>query len=178
MDSSVPSRPTRTRLDGLIGRLTAQRDILDEVCPHIPADGPVIELGLGNGRTYDHLRSRLPGRRIIAFDRALAAHRSSVPPEEDLVLGEIRETTCSYAGTCAALVHADIGTGYAEIDDQTVQWLPDLVARLLCPGGMAVSGLPLDHPWLEPLPLPDSVPVGRYFVYQLRTTRRPDRTGA
>jgi len=176
MASSVPSRPTRTRLEGFIGRLTAQRDILDKVCPLIPADGPVIELGLGNGRTYDHLRSHLPGRRIIAFDRALAAHRSSMPPEGDLVLGEIRETMCSFAGTGAALVHADIGTGYADIDAETVQWLPDLVARLLRPGGMAASDLPLDHLWLEPSPLPDNVPAGRYFVYQLARTRNSDRT--
>ena len=38
-------------------------------------EGPVLELGLGNGRTFDHLRERLPGRRIVAFDRALSGAR-------------------------------------------------------------------------------------------------------
>ena len=45
------------------------------ICQQMPlSDGPVIELGLGNGRTYDHLRERLPGRRIIAFDRVNAGN--------------------------------------------------------------------------------------------------------
>jgi hypothetical protein len=45
-------------------------------------------------------------------------------------------------------------------------WLPDLTAKLLRPEGIAVSGLPLDHPALEPLPLPDQVPKDRYFLYR------------
>ena len=70
-----------SRLESTIRRLSAQRDILDEICARLAGmNGPVVELGLGNGRTYDHLRQRLPERRIIAFDRALAAHRSSTPP--------------------------------------------------------------------------------------------------
>ena len=57
-----------SRLESFIRRMSAQRDILDMVCRDMQlGDGPVIELGLGNGRTYDHLRERLPGRRIIAF---------------------------------------------------------------------------------------------------------------
>src|SRR5205814_1894331 len=67
-----------SRLDSFIRRITAQRATLDHICSLIGHfDGPVLELGLGNGRTYDHLRERLPGRRIIAFDRALVAHRGS-----------------------------------------------------------------------------------------------------
>jgi len=154
-----------SRLESVIRRLSAQRDILDRVCADM-ADipGPVIELGLGNGRTFDHLRERLPGRRIIAFDRVLGAHKSSIPPEGDLVLGEISETAARFAGINAALVHADIGTGYDDRDAVTLTWLPQLVESLLGPGGIAVSGLPLVHPRLEPLPLPDGVPDGRYFL--------------
>ena len=88
-----------SRLESTIRRLSAQRDILDEICARLAGmNGPVVELGLGNGRTYDHLRQRLPERRIIAFDRALAAHRSSTPPEGDLVLGEIRVMAARFAG--------------------------------------------------------------------------------
>jgi hypothetical protein len=69
-----------SRLDSFIRRLTAQRDILNHVCAAVAAmDGPVLELGLGNGRTFNHLREKLPGRRIIAFDRALAAHAQLDP---------------------------------------------------------------------------------------------------
>lgn len=158
-----------SRLESVIRRLVAQRDILDAVCPHVLAmDGPVIELGLGNGRTFDHLRKRLPGRRIVGFDRVLAAHRDSGPPEGDLVIGEISETAAGFAGIGAALVHADIGTGYDEKDAMTLEWLPGLVASLLRPSGLAASGLPLDHPDLEPLPVPPGVPEGRYFLYRRR----------
>jgi S-adenosyl-L-methionine methyltransferase len=51
-----------TRLDSAIRRLTAQRDLLDWASEEIAPGGLVLELGLGNGRTYDHLRDRLPGR--------------------------------------------------------------------------------------------------------------------
>ncbi|MGH6887075.1 MAG: class I SAM-dependent methyltransferase, partial [Geminicoccales bacterium] len=46
-----------SRLDSFIRRLEAQRACLDLAAARI-ADlpGPVLELGLGNGRTYDHLR--------------------------------------------------------------------------------------------------------------------------
>lgn len=156
-----------SRLDSFIRRITAQRDILDHISAEVAQiEGTVVELGLGNGRTYDHLRERLPGRRIIAFDRALAAHRKSTPGPEDLVLGEIRETAAAMVGMQAALVHADIGTGYAEKDAMTLTWLPGLTAQLLRSGGIAASGLPLDHPELVPLVLPASVTEDRYFLYR------------
>ena len=156
-----------SRLESFIRRMTAQRLVLDVVCAEVAGmQGPIFELGLGNGRTYDHLRERLPGRRIIAFDRALGAHPSSVPPEGDLVIGEIKDTAARFAGIGAALVHADIGTGIEELDQKTQQWLPGLAASLLRPGGIAVCGLPLDHAGLRPLPLCDGVPAERYFIYR------------
>ena len=159
-----------SRLDSFIRRVCAQRDVLDHVCGLIAGlPGPVLELGLGNGRTFDHLRERLPGRRIVAFDRVLGAHKSSVPPEEDLVLGEILETAARFTGIGAALVHADIETNYAEVDAETMRWLPPLAADLLQPGGIVASGLPLQHATLQHLDLPAGVPSGRYFLYRCTT---------
>jgi trans-aconitate methyltransferase len=156
-----------SRLDSFIRRMTAQRDILDHVCAEVAAmEGPVVELGLGNGRTFHHLRERLPGRRIMAFDRALAAHASSIPEDGNLVLGEIRETAGRFVGIDAALVHADIGTGYEDRDAVTLTWLPELTAGMLRIGGIAVSGLALDHPQLLKLSPPPSVPADRYFIYR------------
>jgi len=156
-----------SRLDSFIRRVTAQRDVLDHVCMLLAGlPGPVVELGLGNGRTFHHLREKLPGRRIIAFDRALGAHQSSVPADEDLVLGEIGETAKRFAGIGAALVHADIETNYAEIDAETARWLPPLAASLLCHGGIVASGLALRHPDLAVLDLPAGVPHQRYFLYR------------
>ncbi|GLS17528.1 hypothetical protein GCM10007874_05430 [Labrys miyagiensis] len=155
-----------SRLDSFIRRVTAQRDVLDHVCTLLAAlPGPVIELGLGNGRTFHHLREKLPGRRIIAFDRKLGAHESSVPPGEDLVLGEINETAARFAGIGAALVHADIETNYPDIDAETARWLPPLAASLLREGGIVASGLALSHPELAVLELPAGVPHERYFLY-------------
>jgi hypothetical protein len=122
-----------SRLESFIRRMSAQRDVIDHVAQNLPLpdDGAILEIGLGNGRTFDHLREKFPGRRIVAFDRALGAHSSSTPPPGDLVLGEIVETARAFAGTNAALVHADIGTGYDDKDAVTLTWLPDVVARAL-----------------------------------------------
>jgi hypothetical protein len=157
-----------SRLDSFIRRLTAQRDILNHVEADldIPAGGPVMEIGLGNGRTFNHLRELFLDRRIVAFDRAMGAHASSVPDEKDLVIGEIAETAQAYLGVEASLVHADIGTGYPDKDAVTLTWLPQLVAGMLAKGGVAVSGLPLENKTLNPLPVPSSVPTDRYFLYR------------
>ena len=156
-----------SRLDSFIRRLQAQRACLDHAVALV-ADlpGPVLELGLGNGRTYDHLRERLPGRRIIAFDRVNAANLRSLPPEGDLILGEISQTAGAFAGIDAALVHADIGSGYDDMDELNLRWLPHLTVDLLASGGIAASGVPLDHRELKALPLPEGIRPGRYFLYR------------
>lgn len=157
-----------SRLDSFIRRLTAQRDILNHVHADLalPEGRPVMEIGLGNGRTFNHLRELFPDRRIVAFDRAMGAHASSVPDEDNLVIGEISDTAQAYIGVDAALVHADIGTGYPEKDAVTLTWLPQLVAGMLGQNGVAVSGLPLDDERLAPLAVPASVPENRYFLYR------------
>lgn len=157
-----------SRLDTFINRMSAQRDILNHVAHDLglPPEGEVLEVGLGNGRTYSHLRELFPDRRVIAFDRAMNAHRTAAPGEDDFVMGEINETGMKYAGCGAALVHADIGTGYPDKDAITLSWLPQMVAAMLQSGGYAVSGLPLDHPQLHELPRLPSVNEGRYFMYR------------
>ncbi|KQR36574.1 MULTISPECIES: class I SAM-dependent methyltransferase [Agrobacterium] len=157
-----------SRLDSFIRRLSAQRDILNHVHGDLdlPAEGPIMEIGLGNGRTFNHLRELFPDRRIVAFDRAMGAHASSVPEEGNLVLGEIDQTAKEWVGISAALVHADIGTGYDEKDAVTLTWLPQIVSGMLAKGGIAISGLPLTEPSLDPLSVPDTVPTDRYFLYR------------
>lgn len=157
-----------SRLDSMIRRLVAQRDILNLVAEvlGIPEAGDILEVGLGNGRTYSHLRELYPDRRIVAFDRRMAAHLSSAPAEDDFVEGEIEETARAFVGRNAALVHADIGTGYADRDQITLGWLPGVVAGALADGGVAVSGLPLDHEALSPLDLPPGIRPGRYYLYR------------
>ena len=158
-----------SRLDSFIRRLSAQRDILNHIVAEVGAlDGPILELGLGNGRTFDHLREKFSGRRIIAFDRAANASAHSMPPAENLVLGEIQETAQAFLGIGAALAHADIGTGYPDKDALTLRWLPQLMAGVLAPGGIAISGLPLEHHDLLSQPLPEGIQEDRYFLYRRR----------
>jgi hypothetical protein len=158
-----------SRLDSFIRRLTAQRDILNAIVDLVQEiDGPVLEFGLGNGRTYDHLREHFPDRRIVAFDREVRSYSSSTPPAENMVTGEIRESGQAFIGIGAALAHADIGTGHDEIDAVTLTWLPQLMVGVLAKGGVAVSGLPIERPELEPLPLPSGIKEGRYYLYRRR----------
>ena len=157
-----------SRLDSFINRLTAQRDLLNHIAQKnlLPPQGEILELGLGNGRTFNHLRELFSDRRIVVFDRAVAAHKSSIPDAEDIVLGEIATTAAGFTNQNAAMVHADIGTGYEDADAQTLTWLPDMSVGLLAPGGIAASGLPLSHPQLTALPLPPGIAADRYFLYR------------
>lgn len=156
-----------SRLDSFLNRMTAQRDMLNAIRDRIALpEGPILEIGLGNGRTYSHLRENFPGRRIVVFDRQMLAHKSSIPPQADLVLGEIAETGQAYVGCGAAFVHADIGTGDAEKDAATLTWLPQMVAGMLAPGGYALCGLPLDQPSLTRLPVEQHIDPDRYFFYR------------
>jgi len=159
-----------SRLDSFIRRLQAQRACLDravELIRDLP--GPVLELGLGNGRTYDHLRERLRERAIYAFDRQVAAHPDCIPPAPFLIVGEARETLPQLRariGATAALVHADLGSGDIAATRRQAMELAPLIAALLRPGGIVVSDQPLETARLQALDLPAGVKPGRYFLYR------------
>jgi hypothetical protein len=159
-----------SRLDSFIRRLEAQRACLDWAASAIAGvPGAVIELGLGNGRTYDHLRTRLAGREIFAFDRHVAAHPACIPDAAHLVVGDFRETLAPFAGRHAgriSLVHADTGSGDEAATAALACWLGPAVGPLLTPGAIVLSDQKLEIPGAPPLPLPAGVPDGRYFVYR------------
>jgi hypothetical protein len=157
-----------SRLDSFIRRVQAQRACLDraaELIADVP--GPVLELGLGNGRTYDHLREQLPARRIFVFERLVQAHPSCIPPDDDLFLGDFRETLPTAAeriGAKAALVHADFGQGDAASIAAMAQFLAETLATLVAPGAIIVSDQPIHGEGWQELPLPDGVKPRRYFM--------------
>src|SRR4051794_2188122 len=106
-----------SRLDSFIRRLEAQRACLD-ASPALIAGipGPILELGLGNGRTYDHLRGLYPDRAIFVFERQPAAHPDCIPDPAHLIVGDIHATLPTASARLpgrAALVHNDLGTGDA-----------------------------------------------------------------
>ncbi len=88
-----------SRLDRMIARLTTQRRALERAAEEIGGlPGPVLEIGLGKGRTYSHLRKLFPERTIIAFDRDLHAPADAAPAGDDLVLGDFRDTLSALPG--------------------------------------------------------------------------------
>lgn len=165
-----------SRLDSFIRRLEAQRACLDWAVDAVRTlAGPVLEIGLGNGRTFDHLREKIGASRgIFALDRQLAAHPASVPDEPHLILGELRDTLPALArrlGPVVALVHADTGSGDAAASQAQARWMAGPLDALLAPGGIVLSdqnmsdGAEAPQGWrLERLP--PGVPAGRYFVYR------------
>ncbi|KKJ76086.1 hypothetical protein WH95_15120 [Kiloniella litopenaei] len=159
-----------SRLDSFIRRMTAQRDIINFVIAEVvEIDGPVLELGLGNGRTYDHLRENLPGKEIFVFDRAINANPRSVPDGEHMILGEIRDTLAFCRPRIkrqASLVHCDIGSGDPTTDLATCSWISPLIGPLTTKGGIVASGLTFELPEFEEIPLPEGVQKGRYYLYR------------
>lgn len=158
-----------SRLDSFIRRMVAQRDILNQIAEKLDVEGVVLELGLGNGRTYDHLREILPDREIFVFERQVNAQKESIPDGDHLIVGEARETL-RFCGPRikqkAALIHNDLGTGDPTMNLAMSAWLSPVVEEHLTPGGYVVSGFPLELSDYTAVPLPDGVREGRYYIYQ------------
>jgi hypothetical protein len=161
-----------SRLDSFIRRMQAQRACLDHAAATIrQRPGPVLELGLGNGRTYDHLREILPDRAIFVFDRRVKAHPDCIPPDDRLFLGEVTETlprAADQLGPTAALVHTDLGTGDAAANAALAATVGPLIDALLRPGGVVVANHELAVDGWRALALPAGVKPGRYFLYEKR----------
>ncbi len=164
-----------SRLDSFIRRLEAQRACLDRAAGLVrELAGEVLELGLGNGRTYDHLRELFPDRNIYVCDRQVAAHPDCLPPPERLLLGDMRDTLPAarpLLGGRVALAHLDPATGEVEASRRLASEIAPLVVPLLCPGGVLVSEPAIDAVGLDPLPLPAGIAAGRYHLYR-RVSRR------
>lgn len=161
-----------SRLDSFIRRVSAQRDCLN-LAAGLVADipGPIIELGLGNGRTYDHLRELFPDREIFVFDRRIAAHPACIPDDEHMLLGDITETlpgALERIGAKAALAHCDMGTGEKESNAKLAAFIAPAVDALVAPGGLVCSDQEYTVDGWEAVPLPDGVNPGRYFINRVR----------
>ncbi|MCB4454843.1 class I SAM-dependent methyltransferase [Leisingera sp. McT4-56] len=156
-----------SRLDSMLRRLTAQRDGLNWAAEQISTmDGDVLDMGLGNGRTYDHLREVLADRRIWVIDRVLQCHPACVPPEQDFLQGEAQPMLEKLAaeGHRIALAHYDFGFGVKERDVAEAAALSPAIAQVMAPGGIIVSGQPLAG--FEELDGPAGIPLGRYMFYR------------
>ncbi len=159
-----------SRLDLFIDRMVSQRACLDfAIAETGQMSGPVFELGLGNGRTYHHMRERVTGRDIFVFERAVASHPDSTPPEDLTILGEVTETlpaSLARFGPTASLTHADLGGHNAAKNDAFARLVSPLIEPMLAPGGLMVSSDRMYFDALEELPLPPAAVPGRCFIYR------------
>ncbi len=159
-----------SRLLSNIARLEAQRACLDLAVSMVgDLAGPVLELGLGNGRTYDHLRVRLPARDIFVFERQVASHPDCVPPPDRLILGDLRETLpAAYTRfpQQAALAHVDIATHDRAASERLAVVVAPMLAALMREGAVIVSELPMPVAHWRALMVPTEAAGGRYHMYQ------------
>jgi hypothetical protein len=160
-----------SRLDSFIARMEAQRDCLNFLADEVRTlPGPILEIGLGNGRTYDHLRTLFPRRDIYVFERKVAAHPDCIPPDDRLFLGEAREAiprAAKLLGACAALIHTDLGTGDHQANMAMGIWLGPALDGLAAPGSYILANQPLTVTRWTRLPEPPGVARDRYFLYRV-----------
>ena len=131
--------------------------------------GPVFELGLGNGRTYHHMVEIMADRDIYVFERAVASHPDSTPPDDMLILGEVHETlpqALERFGPTASLIHADLGGHNLDKNDAFARAISPIVEPLLAEGGLIVTSDRMYFDKLTELELPDGAVIGRCFIYR------------
>jgi hypothetical protein len=164
-----------SRLDSFIRRVTAQRDCLNWAGQAIrPIAGVVLEIGLGNGRTFDHLREILSEREIFVIERSPKPHPYCMPDEDHLLTGDLRDILQKRSGEFkngVALVHSDIGTGDEEYGRVMANDLSRLLPPLMADDGIVVSDQALQHPSLTPISPPAGIPQNRYFIYRYQEDR-------
>lgn len=161
---------TISRLEKLYFRLEAQNACLAWAFEQIAGrSGVVFEIGLGHGRTYDHLRRYLPGREIYVFDREVDSYPDCTPDDDHMLLGDLSLTlpqaSARFAGQ-VMLAHSDVGShsgeGNAAISGLVSTHLP----KALADGALILSDLPLSIVGATPLPLPAGARADRYYLYR------------
>lgn len=158
-------------LERMIERLTTQRACLNhgaQLIAQLP--GPVIELGLGKARTYDHLRQLVPAREILVFDREIHALPSFVPDQADLYLGDFRETLPRVLpgrrGT-VALLHADIGSRDRQQDLRLVADIAPFLNELMRVRGIVITDREMRQARWKKLSLPSEAGRWIYHMYEV-----------
>ncbi len=162
-----------SRLDQFILRMQAQRACIDEAALRLhDRAGPVLEVGLGNGRTYDHLRSRFAQRPIFVFDREVAAHPDCIPQPGFLRLGDFRSSLPGFAlegQLPAVFIHADVGSANRAASALLAEDLAPTWLTILMPGGYLACDQLIDLDGLVRLPLPGQLVADNYHFYQRAT---------
>ncbi len=170
-----------TRLDGFIRRLHAQVTCLNAARTLVaPLPGAIYELGLGNGRTYDHLRAIFPDRIIVVFEsdsKAANEYATSKGKGILLCLGDVEVTLAERSlvlPSPVALVHNDLGDWNHDAQVARSARIVPLLAPHLASGAIFVSNVPLDAEHLVKLNVPLGIRPDKYHMYR----HQPISTGA
>jgi hypothetical protein len=153
----------------MIARLTTQQACID-LAARLIADQPgvVLEIGLGKGRTLDHMREVMPEREIFAFDRFVHAPAAVVPDDDHLFLGDFQDTLAAPPDALkgqAVFAHADIGSEDRAADAVLAPIVADLLARWLRPGAVVATDREMNRQGWQPLPDLSAMPWP-YFIYR------------
>jgi hypothetical protein len=160
----------RSRLERMLARLAMQKACLEFACSELSdRRGVILELGLGKGRTYDHLCKLFPAHEIYVFDQTLHAPCDCVPDAGHLRLGDFRETLADprLGALEVMLVHADIGSEDPACDTRLTLELAPLIDRLVTAGALVLSDREMQVPRWQALPLPAAGEDWRYFIYRV-----------
>ena len=125
--------------------------------------GVVLEFGLGNGRTFDHMRKLLPQRDI-------AAHPDCIPHPAFQFIGDFRDSiprAIEQLGRSAALAHLDIGTGQKNTSLALVSKITPCIEKLLCVNAIVVSDQEVERWRSCKLQLPAGISENRIHLYRL-----------
>ncbi len=159
-----------SRLNSFIRRMSAQRDCLNLTAELLEGkSGPVLEVGLGNGRTFDHLRSLFDADDIYVFDRHVKAHPDCIPDDHHMILGDLLETlpaALPRIGGLAKLAHCDIGSGDKASSVALAKTIGAYLDDLLQEGAIIASDQPFEMDNWTACALPDGVAEGRYHIYR------------
>ncbi len=163
--------PAESRLSRMINRLTTQRACLEFAAAQVQGiPGAVVELGLGKGRTFDHLRRLMPEREIHVFDREVHAPSDCVPAEPLLHLGDFSLSLPSFVARYTgriAMLHADVGSENRVRDAETVAMLTPLVMKLVCPAAIVLSDREFTVSDWETIELPELTERWPYYLYRV-----------
>lgn len=174
MTRSESTAPRISRLEKLLYRMEAQVACLAWAFEDIRGrPGIVLEMGLGHGRTFSHLRRYLPDRDIYVFDRAVNSYPDCTPPADRIILGELAETLPAAAARFAGqvvLAHSDIGSFSPEHNTAMAALVSAQLAPALADGALVLSDLPLALPGTTRLPLPPGAREDRYYIYRFSRT--------
>ena len=160
-----------SRLESAIRRLQAQRIALDWAAENInEQQGFILEFGLGNGRTFDHIRQLLPDRDIYVFERKIAAHPDCIPGLAFQFIGDFFDClprAIEQLGRRAILVHLDIGTGEKNKSLALARDIAPLIEKLLLPKAIIISDQEVQRWGLNKLPLPEGISQNKIYIYRL-----------